>query len=322
MSKKLELLEEAKKLKLEVTSKNTITEIEAAIKAAGVSPEEIKPEVAKDKPLTKAGKRSVKGLEEAETKAEKLEHQLHREETEAEADAAKPKRAVTPTRSRLVRRSKGYRKAAEQIEAGKAYPLAEALKLATKTSSVKFDASVELHVNLGVDPRQADQNIRANLVLPQGTGKTIRIAVFADDKVENADIVGIETITKLLEKGEITFDTLISTPANMAKLGKYARLLGPRGLMPNPKSGTVTTDINKAVAEAKAGRVEFRVDSTGIVHLAIGKVSFGGVKLLENASAVIASVKGAKPNSVKGTYIKAVHVTTSMGPSITVNPNE
>jgi len=320
---KTDLLKEAAALNLEVTAKNTVAQIKEAIAGAAVTPAEV-PEAAEpiEVKATKAGKHSTKGLEEAAAKTEKIEHQLHREETEAEADAAKPKRAVTPTRSRLVRRSKGYRKAAEQIEAGKVYPLAEALKLATKTSSVKFDASVELHVNLGVDPRQADQNIRANLVLPQGTGKTIRVAVFADDKVENADIVGIETITKLLEKGEITFDTLISTPTNMAKLGKYARLLGPRGLMPNPKSGTVTTDINKAVAEAKAGRVEFRVDSTGIVHLAIGKVSFGGVKLLENASAVIASIKGAKPNSVKGTYIKAVHVTTSMGPSITVNPNE
>jgi large subunit ribosomal protein L1 len=202
------------------------------------------------------------------------------------------------------------------------YGLAEALELATKTSSVKFDASVELHVNLGVDPRQADQNIRANLVLPQGTGKTVRVAVFSDDKVDGADLAGLEEITKQLEKGEISFDTLISTPANMPKLGKYARLLGPRGLMPNPKSGTVTTDVNKAVAEAKAGRVEYRVDSTGIVHLAVGKVSFGGVKLLENATAVMASIKGAKPQSVKGNYIKAVHVTTTMGPSIPVNPNE
>ncbi|MBL8223226.1 MAG: 50S ribosomal protein L1, partial [Bryobacterales bacterium] len=204
----------------------------------------------------------------------------------------------------------------------KVYGLAEALELATKTSSVKFDASVELHVNLGVDPRQADQNIRANLILPQGTGKTVRVAVFADDKVDGADLSGVEEIMKQLEKGTIAFDTLIATPANMAKLGKYARLLGPRGLMPNPKSGTVTTDVQKAVAEAKAGRVEYRVDSTGIVHLSIGKVSFGGVKLLENAQAVMASIKSAKPQSVKGNYIKAIHVATTMGPSITVAANE
>ncbi|QQS20444.1 50S ribosomal protein L1 [Candidatus Saccharibacteria bacterium] len=299
--------------------------LEAQAAAAEVNevevPEEKDASAVKVAKVAKAGKRSTKGLEEAEAKQEKIEHQKHRTEEEAEAEA-KPKAPVKPTRSRLERRSKGYRKAAELIENGKVYGLAEALELATKTSSVKFDASVELHINLGVDPRQADQNIRANLVLPQGTGKTIRVAVFADDTVEGADLAGVEEITKQLEKGEITFDTLISTPANMPKLGKYARLLGPRGLMPNPKSGTVTTDVNKAVAEAKAGRVEYRVDSTGIIHLAIGKVSFGGVKLNENAAAVMASIKNAKPQSVKGTFIKAVHVTTTMGPSITVNPNE
>jgi len=177
-------------------------------------------------------------------------------------------------------------------------------------------------VNLGVDPRQADQNIRANLVLPQGTGKNVRVAVFADDKVDGADLAGIEAITAELEKGTINFDILVATPANMAKLGKYARLLGPRGLMPNPKSGTVTADVAKAVAEAKAGRVEYRVDSTGIVHLAVGKVSFGGAKLLENAQAVMASIRSAKPASVKGNYVKAIHVTTTMGPSILVAANE
>jgi len=271
----------------------------------------------------KSGKRSAKGQAEAEAKAEKTERQQHRAEEKAEEAAAeKPKQPVTPTRSRLERRGKSYRKSAELIEAGKVYGLKEALELATKTSSTKFDASVELHVNLGVDPRQADQNIRTSLVLPQGTGKTIRVAVFSDDKVDGADLTGLEAITKDLEKGVINFDVLIATPANMAKLGKYARLLGPRGLMPNPKSGTVTPDVAKAVAEAKAGRVEYRVDSTGIVHLSVGKVSFGTDRLLENANAVMTSIKNAKPTSVKGTYIKAVHVTTSMGPSITASANE
>ena len=269
----------------------------------------------------KAGRRSAKGQAEVDTKLEKIEHQLHRDE-EKIADADKPKQPVKPTRSHLERRGKSYRKSAELIEKGKVYSLKDALELATKTSGVKFDASVELHVNLGVDPRQADQNIRASLVLPQGTGKTVRIAVFADDNIDGADVSGIETITKDLEKGVISFDILISTPANMAKLGKYARLLGPRGLMPNPKSGTVTQDVAKAVQEAKAGRVEYRVDSTGIIHLGVGKVSFGGDKLLENAQAVMASIRGAKPASVKGNYVKAVHVTTTMGPSITVSTNE
>jgi ribosomal protein L1 len=226
---------------------------------SGTSEKEVK--------TAKAGKRSAKGLAEAEEKVEKLEAQEHRAE-EAAAEAEKPKQPVKPARSRLERRGKGYRKAAEAIEKGKVYSLKEALDLATKTSS------------------------------------------------------GIDTITKELEKGAINFDILVATPANMAKLGKYARLLGPRGLMPNPKSGTVTNDVAKAVAEAKAGRVEFRVDSTGIVHLAIGKVSFGGAKLLENAAAVMASIRAAKPASVKGNYLKAVHVTTTMGPSITVSTTE
>lgn len=291
-----------------------------AAEAVAVAEEKVETSSAK-KTIAKAGKRSAKGIEEAEEKLEKAEHQQNRAEEKAE-ESSKPKQPVVPTRSRLDRRSKGYRKSAELLEKGKVYTLKEALTLATKTSSVKFDASVELHVNLGVDPRQADQNIRANLVLPEGTGKTIRVAVFADDKADNADLSGVEEIIKQLDKGTIDFDVLIATPANMAKLGKYARLLGPRGLMPNPKSGTVTTDVNKAVGEAKAGKVEFRVDSTGIVHLSIGKVSFGADKLASNANAVMASIKGAKPPTVKGNYIKAVHVTTTMGPSITVNPNE
>ncbi len=289
-----------------------------SIETSADSGQEIAPATKK---TAKAGKRSLKGIEEAEAKTEKLEHQKHRDEDDADAKE-KPKQHSNPTRSRLLRRSKGYRKSAELVEVGKVYTLKEAMELATKTSSVKFDASVELHVNLGVDPRQADQNIRTNLVLPQGTGKNIRVAVFADEKAEGADLSGLEVITKELEKGTINFDVLISTPANMAKLGKYARLLGPRGLMPNPKSGTVTADVAKAVKEAKAGKVEFRVDSTGIVHLAIGKVSFGTAKLIENAQAVMNSIRAAKPASVKGNYVKAVHATTTMGPSITVSVTE
>jgi large subunit ribosomal protein L1 len=316
---KAELLEEASKLNLEVTAKNTVAEITNAIDAASTSESANEQAPAKAvKATAKAGKRSSKGLEEAGAKQEKIEHQQHRTEEQAEADAA-PKQPVKPTRSRLERRGKGFRKSAEQVDRSTLYSLKDAVELATKTSHVKFDASVELHVNLGVDPRQADQNIRTNLVLPQGTGKTVRVAVFADDNTDGADISGVEEITKQLEKGEINFDTLIATPANMAKLGKYARLLGPRGLMPNPKSGTVTTDVTKAVQEAKAGRVEYRVDSTGIVHLSIGKVSFGGAKLLENATAVMDSIKAAKPQSIKGTYIQAIQVTTSMGPSIRVS---
>jgi large subunit ribosomal protein L1 len=320
---KAELLDEAKDLKLEVTEKNTVAEIiEAIEKVNEVKPTEEKDESqVKEAKTAKAGKRSAKGVEEAEAKAEKIDRQHHREETEAE-ESEKPKQPVKPTRSRLERRAKGFRKAADLIEKGKVYGLKEALELATKTSATKFDSSVELHVNLGVDPRQADQNIRSSLVLPAGTGKTVRVAVLSDDKAEGADLSGVEAILKELEKGQINFDTLIATPANMPKLGKYARLLGPRGLMPNPKSGTVTTDVARAVQEAKAGRVEYRVDSAGIIHLSVGKVSFGGAKLLENATAVMDSIRSNKPQSIKGIYIRAVHVTTTMGPSIKVNPAE
>jgi len=270
-----------------------------------------------EKATAKAGKRSSKAIAEAEEKQAK---EARKEQAAEEAE--KPKQHANPTRSRLERQGKNFRKAAEQVEKDKKYALGEALELATKTNPTKFDASVELHINLNVDPRHADQNIRDNLVLPAGTGKNIRVAVFADEKVEGADIQGIEELTKQLDKGQMNFDILVATPANMPKLGKYARALGPRGLMPNPKSGTVTTDVAKAVKEAKAGRVEYRVDSTGIVHLGIGKVSFGKAKLEENARAVLTSIKGNKPNSVKGTYVKAIHIASTMGPSIAVDVNE
>jgi large subunit ribosomal protein L1 len=280
----------------------------------------------KAKATAKAGKRSAKAVKETEDKEAKEERKA--QAVEAEASDAKPKQASKPTRSRLERRGKKFRKVAELIEQGKIYTLAEALELAAKTSPTKFDASVELHVNLGVDPRHADQNIRDNLVLPAGTGRDVRVAVFtdvadtADAKKAGADIAGMDDVLKHLEKGQMPFDVLIATPSQMSKLGKYARILGPRGLMPNPKSGTVTTDITKAIKEAKAGRVEYRVDSTGIIHLGVGKVSFGKDKLEQNARAVMDSIKSNKPSSVKGAFIKTVHVTTTMGPSINVEPNE
>lgn len=284
-------------------------ETAAAVEAAEQEQQVI--EEKRDMPVAKAGKRSSKSLQEAAEKQAKEE----RKATSAE-EAEKPKQAAKPARSKLERRGKNFRKSAEQIEKGKVYALDQAVELAKKTSPVKFDATVELHINLSVDPRHADQNVRDNLVLPAGTGKKVRIAVFDDEKVDGADVSGVETITQALEKGDINFDILIATPAQMPKLGKYARTLGPRGLMPNPKSGTVTTDIAKAVAEAQAGRVEYRVDSTGIVHLGIGKVSFTAKQLQDNLMAVMASIKANKPTSVKGEYIKVAYITTTMGPSI------
>jgi large subunit ribosomal protein L1 len=266
----------------------------------------------------KAGKRSTKALREAAEKQAKEERKASGEEAEA-----KPKQPVKPTRSRLERRGKKFRQSAELIDRSKLYTLEEAIGLAKKTNPSKFDATVELHINLGVDPRHADQNIRDNLVLPAGTGRTVKIAVLTDDaeaaKKAGADVAGTDELLAQLDKGTLDFDILIATPALMPRLGKYARVLGPRGLMPNPKSGTVTTDIQKAVAEAKAGRVEYRVDSTGIVHIGIGKVSFDDVKLLDNLQAVLASIKSNKPQSVKGNYFKAVFVTTTMGPSVKVD---
>jgi len=283
---------------------------------------------ASTKSVAKAGKRSAKAVEAAEEKAAKEERKAVKagDDVEAAADS-KPKQPKKPTRSRLERSGKKFRKLAEQIEKDKVYSIDEAIALAIKTSPTKFDATVELHVNLGVDPRHADQNIRDSLVLPAGTGKTVKIAVYGDEeatkaaKAAGADLAGEDDVAKQLDKGTFDFDILIATPAFMPKLGKYARMLGPRGLMPNPKSGTVTNDVAKAVAEAKAGRVEYRVDSTGIVHLGVGKVSFGDTKLSQNVQAVFASLKSNRPQSVKGNYVNAIHITTTMGPSITVETN-
>lgn len=271
----------------------------------------------------KAGKRSEKSLKEAEAKKAKQE----RKANTAEAISA-PKPPQKPARSILERKGKNFRKAAEQLEAGKQYNLNQATELAVKTSPVKFDATVELHIRLAVDPRQADQNIRDMVTLPAGTGKTLRVAVLADPdgitaaKKAGADMASGDEFLQNLDKGIINFDLLISTPAFMPKLGKYARLLGPKGLMPNPKSGTVTADVAKAVTEAKAGRVEYRIDSTGIVHVGVGKVSFGGDKLLQNVRAVLDSIKQNKPASIKGNYVRSLYLATSMGPSIAVATSE
>lgn len=265
----------------------------------------------------KAGKRSAKSLKEQAEKQAKEERKA-----DSGTEDVKPKAVAPPTRTKLERKGKLYKKSSEKIEKDKLYGLDEAIKLAKQTSHVKFDATVELHVNLGVDPRHADQNIRDNLVLPAGTGKNVTIAVLTDDAAEakkaGADSAGSDEILKALDKGSIEFDVLIATPSQMPKLGKYARILGPRGLMPNPKSGTVTNDVARAVAEAKAGRVEYRVDSTGIVHLGVGKVSFSEADLGKNTQAVLTSIRNNKPATVKGNYFKAIHLSTSMGPSIRV----
>lgn len=271
--------------------------------------------------FAKSGKKSKKHIE--EVKAEE-ERQARKAERAAEEATEKPKGEKPVTRPKIERRGKKYQEAFKLVEKNKLYSLQEAIELAMKTSPVKFDASIEAHVRLGVDPRQADQNIRTTIVLPNGNGKTVRVAVFAPldvckaAKAAGADIAEDEEFLKQLEKGEINFDVLISTPAYMPKLGKFARLLGPKGLMPNPKAGTVTTDVEKAVKESKAGKVEYRVDKQAIVHIGLGKVSFSTEQLLENANTFFESLKAQKPASLKGTYVKSVFITTTMGPSIAV----
>lgn len=281
-------------------------------------------ETTEEQPETfaKSGKKSKKHIEEVKAEEERQARKAERAAEEAAHD--KPKGAKPVTRPRLERRGKKYQAAHKLIEKGKVYSLKDALELAIKTSPVKFDASVEAHVRLGVDPRQADQNIRTTIVLPNGNGKTVRVAVFAPldvckiAKAAGADIAEDEEFLKQLDKGEINFDVLISTPQYMPKLGKYARVLGPKGLMPNPKAGTVTMDVEKAVKESKAGKVEYRVDKQSIVHIGLGKVSFGADKLLANANTFFDSLKAQKPASLKGTYVKSVFITTTMGPSIAI----
>ena len=274
----------------------------------------------------KAGKRSEKGLAETKEKTEKIEKQKSASDEEKPAD--KPKAAQKPARSKLERRGKKYRDAAKAINQSKQYSIKEALDLAVKTSSTKFDSTLEFHVRLNVDPKQADQNIRDSVILPSGTGKTVRIAVYSDDqnvekaKKAGADIAGAEDFLADLDKEKIDFDILIATPNVMQKLAKYARLLGPKGLMPNPKSGTVTSDVEKAIQQAKAGKVEYRVDSYGIIHSPIGKASFGPEKLLKNAEALVASIKQNKPASIKGAYVTSIAVSSTMGPSIKVLTSE
>jgi large subunit ribosomal protein L1 len=312
MATKSELIEKAKSLGLEVSESMKIAELNALI-ANSEKNEEVKEEAS----TAKAGKRSAKSLREKEELVAKKAAKAEKVEA--------PKFTIKPTRTRLERQGKGIRTSAAKIDKGKLYDLKEAVKLAQETSHVKFDATVEMHLNLNVDPKHADQNIRDIVNLPAGTGKKIVVAVFTEDPkaatAAGADIAGAEDFLGQLDKGKMNFDILITTPMLMPKLSKYARVLGPRGLMPNPKSGTVTNDIAKAVKESKGGRVEYRVDSNGIVHAGLGKVSFKQEDLLSNISAFVSSIKANKPSSVKSNYLMAAYITTSMGPSIRVDVN-
>jgi large subunit ribosomal protein L1 len=226
----------------------------------------------------------------------------------------------------MTKHSKAYRNAAEKIEEGRLYTPLEAAKLAKETSSKKQDATVEVAIRLGVDPRKADQMVRGTVNLPHGTGKTARVIVFAvGEKAEaavaaGADEVGSDDLIERIQGGFLDFDAAIATPDQMAKVGKIARVLGPRGLMPNPKTGTVTPDVAKAVNEIKGGKINFRVDKQANLHFVIGKASFDETKLAENYGAAIDEIMRAKPSSSKGRYLKKVVVSTTTGPGIQVDP--
>jgi large subunit ribosomal protein L1 len=223
--------------------------------------------------------------------------------------------------------SKRYREAAARIEPQRAYPLEEAVEKIKEFPPARFDESVDLAINLGVDPKHADQMVRGALVLPHGTGSSVRILVFAKGEKEKeareagADHVGGEELAKKIsEEGWLEFDRVIATPDMMAVVGRLGKVLGPRGLMPNPKLGTVTMDVGRAVQENKAGKVEYRVDKNGIVHVAVGKRSFEKEALLANAQAILDAVVRAKPAASKGTYLKKISISTTMGPAVRVEP--
>ena len=225
-----------------------------------------------------------------------------------------------------MKHGKKYNDSAKLIETGKFYDTEEAVAVAVKTGTAKFDETVEIHVRLGVDSRHADQQVRGAVILPNGTGKTVRTLVFAKgDKADaakeaGADFVGAEElVAKIQNENWLDFDVVIATPDMMGVLGRLGKVLGPRGLMPTPKAGTVTPDVAKAVTEAKAGKIEYRLDKTNIIHCPIGKVSFGAEKLQENLDALMAAIVKAKPASTKGQYIKSCVIATTMGPGIKLN---
>ena len=337
MTPKEQLLAKAKDLGLQ-TAKLTIAQLKAAIAEAEAATAEVEitetnPEAAETEVaealegsdeteeelrFAKAGKRSQKQI--LATEAEEARQARKQQDEASEKAPSKP--AAKPPRPRSERRSKKYKESAKKIDPKKVYDLIEALELVVQTSTTKFDSSVDLVVSLGVDVKKAEQNIRDFVVLPSGSGKQIRVAVLADDDAAKqaleagAAIAGNEVFLQQLEKGVIDFDILIAMPKLMVQLSKHARLLGPKGLMPNPKSGTISKDVVRAVKEALAGRVEYRLDENGLIHASIGKVSFGSQKLKDNLTAVLTSIENNRPANFKGIYIRSMHLSTTMGPSL------
>ena len=225
-----------------------------------------------------------------------------------------------------MKHGKKYVESSKLVDRAKLYEVSDALELAAKTASAKFDETVEMHIRLGVDSRHADQQVRGAVVLPNGTGKKVRVAVFAKGdaakaaEAAGADIVGDQDLMEKVQGGFMDFDVCIATPDMMGVVGRLGKILGPRGLMPSPKAGTVTPDAAKAVEEAKAGKIEYRLDKTNIIHCPIGKVSFGAEKLGENFDTLMEAIVKAKPAAAKGQYIRSVAVVSTMGPSVRISP--
>jgi large subunit ribosomal protein L1 len=228
----------------------------------------------------------------------------------------------------MAKHSKRFRAAFGTVNREKLYKLDEAVKLLKKNATAKFDETIEIAFNLGIDPKQSDQTVRGAVTLPGGTGKTVRVAVFAKDakaqeaKAAGADLVGAQDLAEKVEKGEINFDRVIATPDMMAVVGKLGKVLGPRGLMPNPKLGTVTPNVTEAVKAAKGGQVQYKADKSGVVHAGIGKASFSEQAIEDNVRAIFAAINAARPQSLKGTYIKKVSVSSTMGPGLQIDPTE
>jgi large subunit ribosomal protein L1 len=222
----------------------------------------------------------------------------------------------------MAKRGKRLNRAREGLDRNRLYPVAEGIEAIKARATAKFDETIEIAMNLGVDTRHADQTVRGAVVLPNGTGKSLRVAVFArgpkadEAKAAGADVVGAEDLAERVQGGEIEFERVIATPDMMPVVGRLGKILGPRGLMPNPKLGTVTTDVAEAVKAAKGGQVEFRAEKAGIVHAGIGKASFDTAKLVENARAFVAAINRAKPSGAKGNYIKGIAISSTMGPSV------
>ncbi|MDP8978746.1 MAG: 50S ribosomal protein L1 [Actinomycetota bacterium] len=226
----------------------------------------------------------------------------------------------------MKKRGRRYQVAQEKVDPGRVYSPSEAMRLVKETVSVSHDPTVDLAVRLGIDTRRADQMVRGSVVLPHGTGKQVRVAVFAEGaKAEEAgeagaDIIGAERIVPMIEAGDLSFDAVIATPDQMGKVGRFGKVLGPRGLMPNPKTGTVTTDVATVVAQVKAGKIEYRADRQGNVHVVLGKASFDARQLVDNYAAVLDDLLRARPAAAKGRYLRSIHVSSSQGPSIPVDP--